>query len=76
MVKARNQHGQWSKHLKRAGQSFDLAVTAVTIESMGETPLCHLVEVSVEREGEGEWDEEERRRQQRGWMQMSLLREL
>ena len=76
MVKARNQRGQWSKHLKRAGQSFDLAVTAVTMESMGETPLCHLVEVSVEGEGEGEWDEEERRRQQRGWMQMSLLREL
>jgi len=38
------------------GQSFDLAVTAVTIESMGETPLCHLVEVSVEGEREGEWD--------------------
>ena len=25
---------------KRAGQSFDLAVTAVTIESMGVTPPC------------------------------------
>jgi len=40
-VKARKSVWSTVKTSKRAGQSFDLAVAAVTIESMGVTPPCH-----------------------------------
>ena len=41
MVKARKSAWSTVKTSKRTGQSFDLAVAAVTIESMGVTPPCY-----------------------------------